>query len=45
MEAKRLGFTTCVVPSSNKASLESIKGIDIVYVSSVDEAIKNVFKM
>jgi DNA repair protein RadA/Sms len=44
MEAKGLGFTTCVVPSSNKSSLESIDGINIIYAGSVDEAIKNVFK-
>jgi DNA repair protein RadA/Sms len=44
LEAKRLGFTTCVVPASNKSSLEGVDGINIIYAQSVDEAIKNVFK-
>jgi DNA repair protein RadA/Sms len=38
-EAKKLGFTRCIVPKGNIQSLENIKDIEIVGVSTVKEAI------
>ncbi len=37
-EALKLGFTTCVLPSSNLAKTEGIKGIKLIGVRSVKEA-------
>lgn len=41
-EAKRLGFTTCIVPVNTKDSLKNIEGIEIIYVNSVVDAINRV---
>lgn len=38
-EAKKLGFTTCVLPAANADTLKEIKGICIVGVMSVQDAI------
>lgn len=38
-EAKKLGFTRCIVPKGNIQSLENIKDIEIIGVSTVREAI------
>lgn len=38
-EAKKLGFTTCIVPQANMEALKEIKGIKLVGVSGVQEAI------
>lgn len=38
-EAKKLGFTTCVLPKANADALKEMKGIRIVGVSSVQDAI------
>lgn len=38
-EAKKLGFTTCVVPASCLERVKNIKGIKIISVSNVKEAI------
>ena len=39
-ECKKLGFDICVVPATGKESLKEIRGIKILYVSSVTEAIQ-----
>ena len=39
LEAKKLGFTTCILPETTKASLTEIKGIRLVGVRSVKDAI------
>ncbi len=41
-EAKKLGFKTCVVPASCKDSLQDVKGVKLIYVSSVTDAIDNI---
>ena len=38
-EAEKLGFTTCVVPKAGLKSLKNIKGIRIIGVENVKEAI------
>ena len=37
-EAKKLGFTCCIVPGVCRESLKDIEGIKIIYVDSVSEA-------
>ena len=39
-EAKKLGFTTCIVPMSCLEACKKIKGINIVGVSSVQDAME-----
>lgn len=39
LEAKKLGFHTCIVPKVNSVLLKNIKGIDIVGVETVGEVI------
>ncbi len=39
-EAKKLGFTTCVLPKANADTLKEIKGIRIVGISGVQDAIE-----
>lgn len=41
-EAKKLGFKTCIVPASCKDSLQEIKGVKMIYVSSVTDAIESI---
>lgn len=38
-EAARLGFTTCILPSSNTNNIKSIEGMRLIGVSNVKEAI------
>lgn len=38
-EVKKLGFTTCIIPYSNMEAVKGIKGIQIIGVKSVREAI------
>ena len=38
-EAKKLGFTTCILPKANLETLKEIKGIKLVGVSGVQDAI------
>lgn len=40
LEAKKLGFSTCVLPKSNADTLKDIKGIQIIGVLSVQDAIE-----
>ncbi len=42
IEAKKLGFTTCVIPKTIEKTLEKIDGIQIIAVSSIAEAIERV---
>ncbi|MGN1313450.1 MAG: DNA repair protein RadA [Lachnospiraceae bacterium] len=39
-EAKKLGFSTCVVPAACRESLKGIKDLHLVYVSSVKDAME-----
>ncbi len=41
-EAKKLGFRTCIVPASCKDSLQDVKGVKLIYVSSVLDAIDSI---
>lgn len=41
-EAKKLGFKTCVVPASCKDGLQDVKGVKLIYVSSVTDAIEHI---
>ncbi|MGN0432817.1 MAG: DNA repair protein RadA [Lachnospiraceae bacterium] len=38
-EAKKLGFTTCILPAANMEALKDIKGIKLIGVSGVQDAI------
>lgn len=42
-EAKKLGFTTCVVPKSCENECRKIEGINIVSVSNVEDTFNKVF--
>ncbi|MBQ9990064.1 MAG: DNA repair protein RadA [Lachnospiraceae bacterium] len=39
-EARKLGFTTCVVPAACKEGLKEIKDIRLIFVSSVQDAME-----
>lgn len=39
-EAKKLGFTTCIIPEVCKGSVKDVEGIRIIGVSNVQEAIR-----
>lgn len=39
-EAKKLGFSTCIIPKVCMESVKNIKGIEVLPVSSVNEAIQ-----
>ena len=39
-EAKKLGFTTCIIPKSCMDAVKEIKGIQIIGVSSVKDAME-----
>ncbi|MCR5488131.1 MAG: DNA repair protein RadA [Lachnospiraceae bacterium] len=39
-EAKKMGFSTVIVPKANHKSIENIKGIEIIEASSVEDAIR-----
>ncbi|MGN0308351.1 MAG: DNA repair protein RadA [Lachnospiraceae bacterium] len=39
-EAKKLGFSTCVVPAACRESLKEIKDLQLIYVSSVKDAME-----
>ena len=41
-EAKKLGFKTCIVPVSCKDTLQEVKGVKMIYVSSVTDAIESI---
>jgi predicted ATP-dependent serine protease len=41
-EAKKLGFKKCLVPTSNLKSLKNIKGIEIIGINTVKEAIEKI---
>ena len=40
-EAKKLGFKTCIVPASTLKSLKNIKGMKLIGVHTVEEAIRS----
>ena len=37
-EAKKLGFTTCIMPAVSKKNLTEITGINIIGVNNIKEA-------
>lgn len=39
-EAKKMGFTTCIVPKSNMDSIKKIEGIKIIGVSNLVQALE-----
>ena len=42
LEAKKLGFTTCILPEVSKAALKEIPGIQLIGVKNVKDAIDRV---
>ena len=42
-EAKKMGFTRCLVPQSNVKRMAKIKGIELVGVKNVEEAVEELF--
>lgn len=40
LEAKKLGFSTCILPEVSKASLKGIEGIQLIGVKNVKDAIE-----
>jgi DNA repair protein RadA/Sms len=42
-ESRKMGFTRCLVPASNLKRLPAIKGIEIMGVRTVSEAVENLF--
>ena len=42
-ESRKMGFTRCLVPASNLKRLRDIKGIEIMGVRTVSEAVENLF--
>ena len=42
-EAKKMGFSRCLVPQSNLKRMTKIKGIELIGVKTVSEAIENLF--
>lgn len=42
LEAKKLGFTTCILPEVSKASMTGIEGIQLIGVKNVKDAITRV---
>ena len=40
MEAKKLGFETCVMPKVSLESVKNIEGIKIIGVNTINEAIQ-----
>lgn len=43
IEAGKMGYKKCIVPRANVKYLEQIKGIDVIGVSNVDEALNKLF--
>jgi len=42
-EAKKMGFTRCLVPQSNVKRMAGIKGIELIGVKHVEEAVEELF--
>ncbi|MGE5259197.1 MAG: DNA repair protein RadA [Hyphomicrobiales bacterium] len=43
LEARKMGFTRCILPHSNLRRLPALEGIDIAGVKSVSEAVETIF--
>ena len=41
-EAKKLGFSTCILPKVSLKGLEDMKGIRLIGVENVQEAMRNI---
>ena len=44
MEAKKLGFETVILPEVNRAATESMKGIRLIYVAGIRDAISYIMR-
>jgi DNA repair protein RadA/Sms len=42
-EASRLGFKRCLLPKQNQAKMKRGKGIELIGINSVQEAMKALF--
>jgi len=42
-ESRKMGFTRCLAPESNLQRLRNIKGIEVMGVRTVSEAVENLF--
>ncbi len=42
-EAKKMGFTRCLVPKSNLKRMTKIKGIEIIGVKTISQAMEELF--
>jgi DNA repair protein RadA/Sms len=42
-EAARLGFKRCLLPKQNQEKMKGIKGIELIGVRSIQEAMKTLF--
>ena len=43
-EAKKLGFSTCILPKVSLKGLEDMKGIRLIGVENVQEAMRNILQ-
>ena len=43
-EAKKLGFETVILPEVNRAATESMKGIRLIYVAGIRDAISYIMR-
>lgn len=41
-EAKKLGFKTCIVPTACKDTVQEVKGMKLIFVSTVTDAIESI---
>ena len=41
-EAKKLGFKTCIVPAACKDTVQEVKGMKLIFVSTVTDAIESI---
>ena len=43
-EAKKLGFETVIMPEVNRAATETMKGIRLIYVAGIRDAISYIMR-
>ncbi|MDR2589678.1 MAG: DNA repair protein RadA [Oscillospiraceae bacterium] len=44
-EITRLGFTACIIPARSKGKIQAPKGLEIIHVRNINEAIKHAIKV
>ncbi|MBW2620258.1 MAG: DNA repair protein RadA, partial [Deltaproteobacteria bacterium] len=42
-EAKKMGFTRCLVPKSNLKQMTKIKGIEIIGIKTISQSMEEIF--